>query len=71
MNGFMRILNGLGGFFIAVVLLLSIVAILGTCAILTQRAEATHYYKIENAGEIEQINSDNAKYRTSTESSVE
>ncbi|WP_295698115.1 DUF4006 family protein [Helicobacter mastomyrinus] len=63
MNGLFG-LNGLTGFFIAVVLLLSVVAGLGTCAILTQKSVATDYYKIIDATEIKQKNTDNAKYRT-------
>ncbi|WP_301070440.1 DUF4006 family protein, partial [uncultured Helicobacter sp.] len=51
MNGLFG-LNGLTGFFIAVVLLLSVVAGLGTCAILTQKSVATDYYKIIDATEI-------------------
>ena len=41
-------LNGLAGFALAVVVLLSVVAFLGTCAILTQQEQATNFYKIEN-----------------------
>lgn len=48
MNGIFG-LNGLGGFLIAVVLLLSIVAFLGTQAVLVQHAEATNAYKIHNS----------------------
>ena len=62
MNGLFG-LNGLTGFIVAVVLLLSIVAGLGTCAILTQKAEATHFYKIEHKDSIQQISTDNARYR--------
>ncbi|TLD80856.1 DUF4006 family protein [Helicobacter sp. MIT 05-5293] len=62
MNGLFG-LNGLTGFIIAVVLLLSIVAGLGTCAILTQKSVATQYYKIDQKDSIQQISTDNAKYR--------
>lgn len=62
MNGLFG-LNGLIGFFIAVVLLLAIVVGLGTSAILVQKAEATRYYKIEQKDAIQQINRDNAKHR--------
>ena len=62
MNGLFGI-NGLTGFIIAVVLLLSIVAGLGTCAILTQKAEATHYYTMQQVDSIKQISTDNAKHR--------
>lgn len=65
MNGLFG-LNGLTGFIIAVVLLLSIVAALGTCAILTQKSVATDYYTI-NATPIQQINADNAQYRTNVQ----
>ncbi|TLE02758.1 DUF4006 family protein [Helicobacter japonicus] len=65
MNGLFG-LNGLTGFIIAVVLLLSIVAGLGTCAILTQQSVATSYYKIEHVDSIKQISTDNAEYRKST-----
>ncbi|TLD97238.1 DUF4006 family protein [Helicobacter jaachi] len=64
MNGLFGI-NGLTGFIVAVVLLLSIVAGLGTCAILIQKAEATHYYKIEHIDSIKQIDTQNAQHRVS------
>lgn len=66
MNGLFG-LNGLIGFFIAVVLLLAIVVGLGTSAILVQKAEATHYYKIEQKDAIQQINRDNAKHRVESQ----
>lgn len=66
MNGLFG-LNGLTGFIIAVALLLSVVAGLGTCAVLTQKAEATHYYKIEQKDSIQQISRDNAKHRVETQ----
>ncbi|CAM3307573.1 DUF4006 family protein [Helicobacter labetoulli] len=62
MNGLFGI-NGLTGYFVAVVLLLSVVGVLGTCAILTQKEVATTYYKIEDASAIKQISTDNAKHR--------
>lgn len=62
MNGLFGI-NGLSGFFLAVVLLLAIVAGLGTCAILTQKSVATSYYKIDNVDKIKQISADNATHR--------
>lgn len=40
-------LNGLMGFFVAVVLLLAIVAFLGFTAVGVQKAEATNYYSID------------------------
>ncbi len=64
MNGLFG-LNGLAGFIIAVVLLLSIVAGLGTCAILTQKEVATDYYTIEEIDSIKQISTDNARHHTS------
>ena len=66
MNGLLG-LNGLTGFIIAVVLLLSIVAGLGTCAILTQKSVATDYYKIEQVDAIKQIDIENAQHRISAE----
>lgn len=66
MNGLFG-LNGLIGFIIAVVLLLSVVVGLGTSAILVQKAEATNYYKIEQKDAIQQLNSDNAKYRVESQ----
>lgn len=62
MNGLFG-LNGLSGFFLAVVLLLAIVAGLGTCAVLTQKQEATHYYKMQQIDSIKQIGADNANHR--------
>ncbi len=47
-------LNGLAGFALAVVVLLSVVAFLGTCAILTQQEQATNFYKIENQSDIKE-----------------
>ena len=47
-------INGLAGFLLAVVVLLSVVGILGTCAILTQQEQATNYYKIEDQKSIPQ-----------------
>lgn len=67
MNGLFGI-NGLTGYFVAVVLLLSVVGVLGTCAILTQKEVATSYYKIEDAKSIQQKSEDNAKYYISSQS---
>lgn len=47
MNGGYFSLNGLSGFFLAVVLLLAIVAILGFTAVGIQKQEATNYYTID------------------------
>ena len=66
MNGLFGI-NGLIGYFVAVVLLLSVVGVLGTCAILTQKEVATTYYKIEDASAIKQISTDNAKHHTNAQ----
>ncbi len=45
-------LNGISGMLIATVLLLSILAGLGTLAVLTQQANASNFYKIEDAKSI-------------------
>lgn len=66
MNGLFGV-NGLLGFFVAVVLLLSVVAFLGTCAILTQKDVATHYYKIEHIDAIQFKNTGNAEHHVSAE----
>lgn len=66
MNGLFGI-NGLTGYFVAVVLLLSVVGVLGTCAVLTQKEVATSYYKIEDASAIKQISADNAKHHTTAQ----
>ncbi len=54
-------LNGLTGFFIAVVLLLAIVAFLGFTAVGIQKAEATNYYTID-AQKAVMINPSNAAH---------
>lgn len=59
-NGYFS-LNGLLGFFIAVVLLLSIVVILGFCAVNIQKREATNYYTIDTQKAI-MIDSSNASH---------
>jgi hypothetical protein len=41
-------LHGLTGMLLAVVILLSLVAFLGTKAVAVQQAEATNFYKIED-----------------------
>jgi hypothetical protein len=41
-------LHGLTGMLLAVVILLSLVAFLGTKAVAVQQSEATNFYKIEN-----------------------
>ena len=45
-------LNGLAGFALAVVVLLSVVAFLGTCAILTQQEQATNFYIKERGNNV-------------------
>lgn len=47
MNGGYCSLNGLVGFFIAVVLLLCIVVIFGICAVNVQKREATNHYDLD------------------------
>jgi hypothetical protein len=53
-------LNGLTGFLIAVVLLLSILAVLTVQAISIQKAEATNFYEInQDTNAIKMIDSNN------------
>lgn len=47
-NGYFG-LNGLLGFFISIVILLLIVAVLGCMAVSIQKKEATNYYSIDEA----------------------
>lgn len=54
-------LNGLSGFFLAVVLLLAIVAVLGFIAVGVQKAEATNYYTIDTQKAV-MIDSANAEH---------
>lgn len=54
-------LNGLTGFFIAVVLLLAIVAFLGFTAVGVQKVEATNYYTIDTQKAV-MINPSNAAH---------
>ncbi|RAX55146.1 hypothetical protein CCY99_00150 [Helicobacter sp. 16-1353] len=61
MNGGYFSLNGLVGFFIAVVLLLVIVVIFGISAVNVQKREATNYYNID-ASQAKMIDSSNANY---------
>lgn len=60
MNGYFS-LNGLSGFFLAVVLLLAIVAVLGFTAVGVQKAGATNYYTID-AQKAVMIDSSNAEH---------
>lgn len=55
-------LNGISGMLIAVVLLLSIVAVLTFFSIITQQKNASNFYKIENEKEIQMFATDNSKY---------
>lgn len=55
-------LNGITGMLIAVVLLLSIVGILTYFSIMTQAANATNFYKIENDKEIKMFSTESAKH---------
>ena len=61
MNGGYFSLNGLTGFIIAVVLLLSVVVKFGICAINVQKREATNYYNIDTS-KIEMIDSANSQH---------
>ncbi|MDE6885973.1 MAG: DUF4006 family protein [Helicobacteraceae bacterium] len=61
MNGGYFSLNGLVGFFIAVVLLLSIVVIFAFCAVGVQKQEATNYYTIDGSKAM-MIDADNKNY---------
>jgi len=60
MNGLFGI-NGLVGYIIAVVLLLSLVVIFAFLAVGIQSNEATNYYHIEKPSEIKMIDADNVK----------
>ena len=55
-------LDGITGMLIAVVLLLSIVGVLTYLSIVTQAANATNYYKIDNEKEIKMFSAENAKH---------
>lgn len=54
-------LNGIGGMLIATALLLSILAGLGTLALLTQQAQATNFYAIDGEKEVKMIDESAAK----------
>ena len=56
-------LNGLLGGVIATLLLLSILAFLTMWAIQVQKENATNYYELENASEIQMISTKNADHR--------
>lgn len=55
-------INGLLGYVVAVVLLLSIVFIFGSNAVATQKSQATNYYKIENPFGVKMISEDNVRH---------
>ena len=61
MNGLFGI-NGLGGYNIAVVLLLAVVFGLGYTAVITQKAEANNPYVIENANSIQMKSVEDAQH---------
>ncbi len=55
-------LDGITGMLIAVVLLLSIVGVLTYFSVVTQAANASNFYKIENEKEIKMFSAENAKH---------
>lgn len=55
-------LSGVTGLLIAVVLLLSITGVLTYFSIVTQKANASNFYKIENEKEIKMFSTENAKH---------
>lgn len=65
MNGLFGV-NGLLGYLVAVVLLLSVVGVFTFLAIGVQKEEATNYYRLEKAHAIQMYNSDNEKQYRST-----
>lgn len=54
-------LNGLLGFLIAVVLLISIVVIFAFCAVSVQKREATNYYNLD-ASKAQMFNNANSEH---------
>lgn len=66
MNGLFGI-NGLGGYIVAVVLLLAIVFGLGYAAVMTQKTEANNPYVIENPNSIQMKSVENAGHFQSVE----
>ena len=54
-------INGFGGLLIAVVLILSLVAILGYKGVLVQQAESTNFYQLDKNA-IEMNSSQNAQH---------
>jgi len=55
-------LDGITGMLIAVVLLLSIVGVLTYFSVVTQAANASNFYKIDNEKEIQMFSTENAKH---------
>lgn len=55
-------LDGITGMLIAVVLLLSIIAVLTVTSIFTQQKNASNFYKIDNEKEIKMFSAQNAKH---------
>lgn len=64
-------LHGITGMLLAVVILLSLVAFLGTKAVAVQQSEATNFYKIENQFEIKKFAVSNEKHLVIVGSNVE
>jgi hypothetical protein len=61
MNGLFGV-NGLLGYLVAVVLLLSIVFVFGMNAVAVQKREATNYYKMENPFDLKMISTTNVNH---------
>ncbi len=55
-------LHGITGMLIAVVLLLSIVGVLTYFSVITQAANASNFYKIDNEKEIKMFSTENSKH---------
>jgi len=54
--------DGAGGFFVAVLLLLSILGFLAYKSVVVQSANATNFYDIKNEKSIKMISTENAKH---------
>ncbi|WP_121021372.1 DUF4006 family protein [Helicobacter vulpis] len=59
----MKWLNGLLGYWLVVIVLLGVVAFLGTKAVHIQQEEATHYYKLDT-GKIQMFEKDRQFYQS-------
>ena len=55
-------LHGITGMLIAVVLLLCIVGVLTYFSVITQAANASNFYKIDNEKEIKMFSTENSKH---------